>query len=127
MQVVLQAKGEAALVISGSEKRVSEIFFWCWQFSAWFRRLGSARARAFVGFKNGCRRRARARGPNARKTVASWNLLTQSGKLPSCAVCICSVFISNDVIEICSVFISNDVIEFCSVFISNDVIEMDLD
>ena len=54
---------------------------------------------------------ARARGPNARKTVASWNLLTQSGKLPSCAVCICSVFISNDVIEICSVFISNDVIE----------------
>ena len=115
MQVVLQAKGEAALVISGSEKRVSEIFFWRWQFSAWFRRLGSARARAraFVGFKNGCRRRARARarGPNARKTVASWNLLTQSGKLPSCAVCICSVFISNDVIEICSVFISNDVIE----------------
>ena len=73
--------------------------------------FGGLGPRARVGFKNGCRRRARARGPNARKTVASWNLLTQSGKLPSCAVCICSVFISNDVIEICSVFISNDVIE----------------
>ena len=111
MQVVLQAKGEAALVISGSEKRVSEIFFWRWQFSAWFRRLGSARARAPLWALKTAVGGARARGPNARKTVASWNLLTQSGKLPSCAVCICSVFISNDVIEICSVFISNDVIE----------------
>ena len=48
--------------------------------AAWVR----TRARAFLGFENGRRRRARAcaRGPKARKTVASWNLLTESGKLP---------------------------------------------
>ena len=46
--------------------------------AAWVR----ARARAFLGFGNGRRRRARARGPKARETVASWNFLTESGKLP---------------------------------------------